>query len=158
MAPSLRLHRCFLLITFVVLGSTICLPQSTDPIVGTWNLSMTNSGTVLEIGVQTFNEGGTTVEYDTGGTNPAGNPGESIVLGNWTKNSDGSYDIKQQNYIYDSTGALKYVALTGFRITIDPTNDRFSGLGGIHFNFCSLTQCPGPFFAASSFQISGKRF
>jgi hypothetical protein len=131
--------------------------QDLDPLVGTWNLRSSLTQAPF-IGVQTFNMGGTTVEYDTSGTNPASSPGESIVLGNWKKAADGSYDIKEQNYIYDSSGNLKYVAITVFKISIDPTKNHFSGGGVTHFNFCSVDQCPGPLFASTPLQLTGTRF
>ena len=59
--------------------------QNSDRLVGTWNLRGTQDGAVITIAVMTFNAGGTTVEFDTAGTNSSSSPGESIDLGVWKK-------------------------------------------------------------------------
>jgi len=84
----------------VVISSTLALSQAaTDPLVGSWNVKTT----IPSVAVRTFNAGGTTAEFDSGGTNPSASPGESISLGHWRKNANGTYFFKEENYIYDNT-------------------------------------------------------
>jgi hypothetical protein len=64
--------------------------------VGTWNLRGTQDGTVITIAVMTFNAGGTTVEFDTAGTNSSSSPGESIDLGVWKKTGAGLTPSKKR--------------------------------------------------------------
>jgi hypothetical protein len=80
--------------------------QTQDPLIGTWNIhGEANSF----IGVMSFNAGGTIVEYDTTSTNPSS--AESISLGKWSKTGDLNYTFREQNYVYDTSGNLIYIAI-----------------------------------------------
>ena len=134
--------------------------QAPDPIVGTWNLTGTNVGGLSPfIAVMTFNLGGTTVEFDSAGTNSSASPGESIALGKWSKTGGLSYRLREQNYIYDAAGNLHRIAIASCRVTIASTLDTLNGQCEINFYQCSVSECPGPLtFGPSPFTISGKRF
>jgi hypothetical protein len=134
--------------------------QAPEPIVGTWNFKGANAdGSNPFIAVMTFNLGGTTVEFDTAGTNSSASPGESTVLGKWNKTGELSYRFKEQNYIYDSSGNLHRIAIAGCRVSIPPTLDTLNGQCEISFYQCSVSECPGPLsFGPVPFTITGKRF
>ena len=134
--------------------------QPPEPIVGTWNLTGANAdGSNPFIAVMTFDLGGTTVEFDTAGTNSSASPGESSVLGKWSKAGDLSYKFKEQNYIYDSAGNLQRIAIASCKVTIASTLDTLKGQCEINFYQCSVSECPGPLsFGPVPFAVSGKRF
>src|SRR5215469_13949403 len=66
-----------------------------DPIVGLWNVNLNAGGPILI--AMTFNQGGTTVEYDTTGTDSFAPSGESLVQGVWKKTGTNTYTFKEQN-------------------------------------------------------------
>lgn len=131
--------------------------QNSDPLVGTWNLTFSQNGTVHEIAVMTFNAGGTTVEYDTGGTNASAS--ESIDLGKWVKTGDATYRAKEENYIYDSTGNLSALAIAKCHLTLASSQNSFKGGCAANFYECSLTKCPGNLkHGPVTLEVKGKRF
>ena len=118
-----------------------------EPLIGTWNISLGSAG----IAVMTFNAGGTTVEYDTGGNNPSGNPGESIALGKWYKSAKpAKYSFKEQNYIYDDSGNLEYIAIASCGLTLAPGNKSFTDSCTVRFYTCSVATCPGALVSTQS--------
>jgi hypothetical protein len=131
-----------------------------DPIIGTWNLHGANlDGSNPFIAVMTFNAGGTTVEFDTAGTNSSASPGESIVLGKWRKTASGEYTFKEQNYIYDKSGILTLIAIAGCKLDLASNMKHVSGPCIINFYQCSVKQCPGSLVAGPiALKVSGKRF
>jgi len=101
--------RSYRRLAFAVSNAVVCalflflqgaaFAQPPEPIVGTWNLTGANAdGSNPSIAVMTFNLGGTTVEFDTAGTNSSASPRESIVSGKWSKAGDLSYKFKEQNH------------------------------------------------------------
>jgi hypothetical protein len=101
----------------VTLSPAPALAQSQDLIVGTWNFHGANlDGSNPFIFVQTFDAGGTTVEFDTPGTNSSA--AESIVLGNWSKTGSNRYTFKEQNYVYDQSGSLALVAIASCKLEL----------------------------------------
>jgi hypothetical protein len=133
--------------------------QNPDPLVGTWNLRGTQNGTVITIAVMTFNAGGTTVEFDTGGTNSSASPGESIDLGVWKKTGNQTYSFKEENVIYDASGNLSQQAVGACKLTLATDKQSFKGGCELNFYGCSLTQCPGPLQDGPVFyNITAKRF
>ncbi len=140
----------------LLMSSGLALSQAAnDPLVGSWNIK----SDVPFVSVMIFNAGGTTAEFDSSGTNSSASPGESISLGRWRKNANGSYFLKEENYVYDSTGALSLVAVTTATLTLGATSNTFTGAGLTNFYLCSVSTCPGPFFAGPfSFNMTGRRF
>jgi hypothetical protein len=139
-------------------GSTVSQAQSRDPLIGTWNMSGSSNGKSPFISVETFNQGGTLVEFDTSGTNSSASPGESIGLGKWQKVSNLNYKGSTENYIYDSSGSLSLMAIVNFKVTLDSTQKKLSGAGVVRFYSCSLSLCPGKLVASSPVQLTGARF
>lgn len=138
-------------------GPSPAFAQNQEPVVGTWNVTGSSPGAPF-IAVITFNLGGTTVEYDTAGTNSSASPGESINLGKWTKTANLAYSFKEENYVYDSSGNLFLVDISTVSITLDSTGNTFKGHGVTSFYNCSLSLCPGTLVTSASVQVTGKRF
>jgi hypothetical protein len=133
--------------------------QSSDPLVGTWNLKGSQNGTTITIAVMTFNAGGTTIEFDTAGTNPSASPGESIDLGVWKKTGNQTYTFKEENATYDASGNLSALAVGGCNLTLATGLNSFTGDCKFNFYSCSLTECPGMLVGGPTFyQIIAKRF
>jgi hypothetical protein len=150
--------RLFLAVSIACLWSAFpVFAQSEDPIIGTWNFHSPGvGGTEPFIFVQSFNAGGTTVEFDTPGTNSSG--AESIVLGKWSKIASGKYTFQEENYVYVNND-LAYLALASCEIALSSDNTHASGPCTINFYACSVSQCPGTLFAGPSpYTIDGKRF
>ena len=130
---------------FALAVASICLSaipaQSGDPLIGTWNVTGENSSFVA---VMTFNLGGTTVEYDTAGTNSSGSPGESISLGKWRKTGNLAYKFEEENYIYDASGNLSLIAIADCSATLASTLNNYSDTCAVNFYQCSVATCPGP--------------
>ena len=144
----------------VSLSAVPALAQNQDPLVGTWNFHGANlDGSNPFIFVQTFNAGGTTVEFDTAGTNSSSSPGESIVLGKWSKTASSKYTFKEQNYVYDRSGKLALLAVASCKLELASSMKHASGPCTLNFYQCSLTQCPGTLmFGPIAYKFSGKRF
>jgi hypothetical protein len=150
-----RLTVAMLFLLLPLMGSA----QNSDPLVGTWNLKGTQNGTTITIAVMTFNAGGTTVEFDTAGTNSSASPGESIDLGVWKNTGNRTYSFKEENAIYDSSGNLSQQAVGACRLTLATDQKSFTGRCELNFYGCSLTQCPGPLQDGPVFyNVNAKRF
>lgn len=134
--------------------------QSLDPIIGTWNLAFSREGMPTAfIAVMTFHYGGTTVEFDTNGTNSSASPGESIALGVWSSEGGRNYSFREENVIYDSSGNLSSLAIGQGELMFGPRLTNLHGTITLNFYSCSLAQCPGPLIAGPSvFQVSATRF
>jgi hypothetical protein len=120
-------------------------PQNQDPLIGTWNVS--SPGQSPFIAVMTFNLGGTTVEYDTSGTNSSASPGETISLGKWRKTGNLTYKFGAENYIYDSSGNLSLIAVIDCGLSLAPALNSYADACALNFYQCILSQCPGPLFS-----------
>jgi hypothetical protein len=119
-----------------------------DPLIGTWNFHGANlDGSNPFIAVMTFNAGGTTVEFDTAGTNSSASPGESIVLGKWSQTAVAKYTFKEQNYVYDKLGSLSLIAIAGCKLDLASNMKHLSGPCTLSFYQCSVKQCPGSLVA-----------
>ena len=104
----------FAICAFALAGPIAALAQSQDPLIGTWNITGANSF----IAVMTFNQGGTTVEFDTAGTNSSASSGESIDLGKWVATAQPlNYTFNEENYIYDSSGNLSLIAIANCKLS-----------------------------------------
>src|SRR5580704_2807373 len=89
----------------------------------------------------TFNAGGTTVEFDTAGTNSSSSPGESIDLGVWKKTGSQTYTFKEENTIYDSSGNLSELAVGACKLTRAPEQKSFRRDCSLNFYSCILARC-----------------
>jgi hypothetical protein len=131
------------------------------PLVGSWNLSgsfLTPAASPF-IAVMNFNYGGTTVEFDTAGTNASASPGESISLGTWRQTGARTSQFVQRNYTYDENGNLDTVAVTNADLTLDPSGETFKGTLSIVFDGCTITQCPGPLlYGPFTGEVTGRKF
>lgn len=134
--------------------------QGSDPIVGTWNITVSRVGQpTLVLSFMNFNAGGTLAEFDTSGTNSSASPGESIELGIWSNTGGQTYTFKDENVVYDSSGKLSSLVIGTGSLTLAPNMNTFSGTLTITTYSCSLARCPGPLQGGpSSFPINGTRF
>jgi hypothetical protein len=149
--------------TFILFAPRAAFNQSVPnaAIVGTWNLTGTVPGTddAVFLAVMTFNAGGTTVEFDTGGTNSSASPGESISLGKWNETGLLTFEFEQENVTYDGSGNLNAIAIGKEEVTVDPSLRTLRGSGSVNFYACSLTLCPGQLIAGPSpVEFTGRRF
>jgi hypothetical protein len=139
----------------VLLSSIAASAQAPDPLIGTWNIvGEANSF----IAVMSFNAGGTTVEYDTAGTNSSASPGESISLGKWANTGTSRYTFNEENYIYDTSGTLAYISIANCTLTLASTQKSYTDKCTDNIYNCSLTSCPGTLVSSSSGTAKGKRF
>jgi hypothetical protein len=140
----------------LLLSSISAFAQTTpDPLVGTWNIrGAANSF----IAVMTFNAGGTTVEYDTAGTNSSASPGETISLGKWSNAGGPNYSFKEENYIYDGTGALAFIAVANCSLTLSSTKNSFTDKCTVNIHTCTVKSCPGAVVQSSVGPAQGTRF
>lgn len=127
-----------------------------DPIVGIWNVNLSSAGGPPELVTMTFNQGGTTVEYDTAGTNSFATPGESLVQGAWKKTGHNAYTFKEQNFIFDPT--LSADNLTTCQVTLSRDGNSFTATCDLAFYRCSVALCPGAFIASGPATMTGTRF
>jgi hypothetical protein len=128
-----------------------------DPIVGLWSAVLpSNSGNTLV--TMTFNQGGTTIEYDTPGTNSFGSPGESLVQGIWKKTGSNLYVFKEQNFIFNSSGVLDLENISTCHLILSADGNSFTGNCDFVFFTCSVSQCPGAEFADFPGTITATRF
>jgi hypothetical protein len=139
----------------LTLLASIASAQSQDPLVGTWNIRGQADSFVA---VMSFNAGGTTVEYDSAGTNSSASPGESISLGTWSKGSGSNYRFKEENYIYDASGTLAYVAIASCFLALSSNHNSFTDNCTVNINTCSVKACPGTLVDSSSGTAVGRRF
>ena len=148
----------FAICMMVLLASPTALAQS-DPLVGTWNMKGTgNAAFPPFIAVMTFNAGGTTVEFDSAGSNSSASPGESIVLGRWSKTAKSTYTFKEENYVYNSSGNLFAIAISAAHLALGATSNTFTGALVTKFFNCTVSLCPGTLIATTpSATITGKR-
>jgi hypothetical protein len=149
------------LLALVFVGKNITSAQSpaTKQITGTWNFTGAIAGNppLPIIFVMTFNQGGTTVEFDTFST---GNPStqETISLGTWQSAGGSSFTFKEENYAYDSLGNLSKMAIATGDITLDSTGSNATGTGTISFYSCTVSQCPGSLLSGPiQLTFSGQR-
>jgi len=157
--PSNALSRLTIFALVLPLVTMTGWAQSSDPLVGTWNLKGSQNETTITIAVMTFNVGGTTVEFDTAGTNSSASPGESIDLGVWKKTGNQTYGFKEENAIYDASGNLSQLAVGACNLTLATDHKSFKGSCSLNFYSCSLTQCPGSLVAGPVlYNIDARRF
>jgi hypothetical protein len=133
--------------------------QAGQTLVGTWNFMGTVevNPPIPYIFVMTFNQGGTTVEFDSTAT---GNPStqETISLGTWRQTGPATYFFKQENYTFDPSGNLSGIAISNSNMTLDSDADSLTGTGSVSFYGCSVSQCPGALVAGPfPEKITGKR-
>ena len=137
---------------------------ASDPIVGTWSVIGTApGGGILSnfIVTMSFNDGGTTIEYDTTGTNSFMSPGEGMVIGVWRRTGHLTYAFKEQNYIFgDAAGNLSATNITTCHVTVDPHLNSYTGTCDLKFFDCSVALCPGAEIPNTELQatISATRF
>jgi hypothetical protein len=144
-------------LSLMAFSPIVASAQAQDPLVGAWNIKG-GSGPSAFIAVMTFNAGGTTVEYDTQGTNSSASPGESISLGKWTNVSGPNYTFKEENYIYDSSGNLSLLNVTSCTLKLASNQNSFSDNCTDNFYECSVESCPGTLVATGSGTATGNRF
>ena len=130
---------------------------SVDPIVGLWNVNLSSSGGP-ELVTMTFNQGGTTVEYDTPGANSFTSPGESLVQGAWKKTGLNTYKFKEQNFIFDASGTLFADNISICEVTLSRDGNSFTATCDLVFYHCSVAQCPGAFIASGPATMTATRF
>lgn len=131
----------FVLVALAGLAPLAAHAQRKDPLIGSWNITG-QSGNLPFIVVMTFNSGGTTVEFDTAGTNSSASPGESIALGKWTSTGPMGYTFKEENYVYDASGNLFGLSVGNCRLTLGSSLNTFTGKCTGKIFGCNVTVCP----------------
>jgi len=135
------------------------LAQTTDPLVGTWNIDVTVTGGCTSnckyIGVVAFNEGGTVVEqrgtaveyYSLGYV-------DRTALGKWWRSTTGHpYDFKAKNFVFNSTGELSATIIATAGVTLSSNLESFGGSGT-----AKIYNTSGTLLETESFTITGTRF
>jgi hypothetical protein len=144
------------ILVFLLVAPNNCFAQTTDPLVGTWNVKGSSTGLPNFILVTNFNAGGTTEEFDSTGTNPSAN--ESIGLGKWRKVASLAYRFKLENFVYNSSGNLVAIAISNGSLALSSTLNTFSATGNTNFFHCTVSVCPGTLIVSAPFTETGKRF
>jgi hypothetical protein len=152
-----------LLTVFCVMGllSGFSLAQATDPIVGTWNITVTvTAGCLTEcryIGMAIFDQGGTLIEqrgtaveyYRLGNV-------DRTALGRWWRLSTGTYphEIKAKNFVFNpTTGELSATIIGTSSVTLSSNLQSFSGSGT-----AKIFNLSGTLIETETFTITGTRF
>jgi len=133
------------------------VPQTTNPLVGSWNFKVTVTGgctaNCTYMGMIGFNQGGTVVEQ-RGTTEEYSGLGyvERTALGTWrSTGGNPPYTFRVKNFVFDSTGKLSAVILGNSGITLSSSLNSFSGSGT-----AKISKTGGPLIEA--FTITGTRF
>lgn len=147
-----------LLVASLLLVPAAALAQGSDPIVGTWNMSFSQIGRPAQIlAIMNFNAGGTTVEFDTTGTNPSAS--ESIDLGVWSNTGDRTYTSRAENVTYDPSGNLSALVVGTCNLTLAQDLNSFTGTCSLNAYSCSVAVCPGPLLGGPfPYGVSARRF
>ena len=140
----------------------LSLAQASDPIVGTWNITVNvTAGCLTEcryIGMISFEEGGTVVEqrgtaveyYRLGNVDPT-------ALGRWWRSSTTSpypHQFKAKNFVFSpSTGDLSATILGTSTITLSSNLQSFTGSGT-----AKIFNLSGTVIESETFTITGTRF
>lgn len=155
------------LVAIVVCGAVLLTSRASesqlaappvDPIVGLWSVDLNAAGQPPELVTMTFNQGGTTVEYDTTGLNSFTSPGESLVQGAWKKTGFNTYTFKEQNFIFDALGNLFADNVSTCQVTLGRGGNSFTATCDLVFYNCSVAQCPGSFIASGPATMTATRF
>src|SRR5438309_2892571 len=143
----------------IELAAGFMLAQTTNPLVGSWNFTVTVTGGCTAnckyIGVLAFNQGGTVVEQ-RGTTIEYYGLGyvERTALGTW-RSTGGTppYTFRMKNFVFDSTGNLSALILGTSGITLGSTLNSFSGSGT-----AKIVRAGGTLIDTETFTITGTRF
>jgi hypothetical protein len=138
----------------------VTLAQTTDPLVGTWNINVTVTGGCTTnckyIDVIAFNEGGTVVEqrgtaveyYGLGSV-------DRTALGKWWRSTTGyPYEFKAKNFVFNSTtGELSGTIIGTSGATLSSNLESFSGSGT-----AKIYNTSGTLLETETFTITATRF
>ena len=134
------------------------LAQTTDPLVGTWNIDVTITGGCTSsckyIGVIVFDEGNTVVEQRGTAVEYSGlGYVDRTALGKWWRSTAG-YDFKAKNFVFNSTTGELSATITGTSgLTLGPNLESFRGSGT-----AGIYNTSGTLIASETFTITGTRF
>ncbi len=143
----------------IELAAGFVLAQTTNPLVGSWNFTVTVTGGCTAnckyIGMLAFNQGGTVIEQ-RGTTVEYYGLGyvERTALGTW-RSTGGTppYTFRMKNFVFDSTGNLSALILGTSGIRLGSTLNSFSGSGT-----AKVYKAGGVLIDTETFTITGTRF
>jgi hypothetical protein len=145
----------------MVLLPASSLAQTMDPLVGTWNITVTVTGGCTSdcryIGIVVFNAGGTIVEQRGTAVEYSGlGYVDRTALGNWWRPTTGTYshEFKAKNFVFNSTSgelSAKVIATSG--VNLNSNLESFSGSGT-----AKIFNASGTLIETQSFTITGTRF
>ena len=145
---------------FGVMGllPSFSLAQTTDPLVGTWNINVTVTGGCATnckyIGVVVFNEGGTVVEQRGTAVEYSGlGYVDRTALGNWWRPTTGTHEFKAKNFVFNSTGELSAIIIGTSGVMLSSNLESFSGSGT-----AKTFSASGTLMETETFTITGTRF
>ncbi len=127
--------------------------QAQDTLVGTWNIVGEN---YPFIGITVFTGSGAVIENDTTNINPI--TSQSISMGTWHKTGGLNYAFDEENYLYDTSGNLIYIAVSDCTLTLAPKGKSYSDSCAVSFYTCSLSSCPGTLAGTNTVTATGTRF
>jgi hypothetical protein len=145
----------------MVLLPASSLAQTTDPLVGTWNITVTVTGSCTSncryIGIVVFNAGGTIVEQRGTAVEYSGlGYVDRTALGNWWRPIAGTYshEFKAKNFVFNSTsGELSARVIATSGVNLNSNLESFSGSGT-----AKIFNASGVLIETQSFTITGTRF
>ena len=153
-----RIARVLTIFALIVLLPGLSLAQTTDPLVGTWNITVTlTSGCMTNckyIGILAFNEGGTLVEQ-RGTAVEYSSLGyvDRTALGKWWRPTTGAHEFKAKNFVFNSTGVLSATIIGTSAVTVSSNLQSFSGSGT-----AEIFNARGTLIETETFTIAGTRF
>src|SRR5215831_11578588 len=120
-----RIARVLTIFAVIVLLPGLSLAQTTDPLVGTWNITVTlTSGCMTNckyIGMAAFNQGGTVVEQLGSAVEYSGlGYVDRTALGKWWRPTTGAnpHEFKAKNFVFNSTGVLSATIIGTSAVTV----------------------------------------
>jgi hypothetical protein len=128
--------------------------QAQDTVAGTWNIVGNVGGAY--IGKVSFTGSGSVVENDTININPITT--ESISLGTWQKTKGLNYTVNEENYLYDTSGNLIYLAVEDASLVLAANGKSFTESITVTFYNCSLSTCPGTLVGTDTGTATATRF
>ena len=156
-----RIARVLSIFAVIVLLPGLSLAQTNDPLVGTWNITVTlTSGCMTNckyIGMVAFNQGGTVVEQLGTAVEYSGlGYVDRTALGKWWRPTTGAnpHEFKAKDFVFNSTtGELSATIIGTSAITLSSNLQSFSGSGT-----AKIFNARGTLIETESFTIAGTRF
>lgn len=142
------------------LPPSLSLAQTIDPIIGTWNITVTvTAGCVTEcryIGIVAFEEGGTVFEQRGTAVEyyRLGNVSQTAIGRWWRSTTTTAHEFKAKNFVFNpSTGELSATVIGMTNVNLSSNLQSFSGSGT-----AKIFNTSGAVIDTETFTITGTRF